>query len=1197
MGKAELVKEEENGMVNVLKRIRVHGFKTFAHRTELELDGRLVAVLGSNGCGKSNLVDALVWALGETSIRALRAGTPTEVIFSGSSAQKPLGMAEVSLWFDNETRWLPLDVDEIQITRRLYRSGDWECWINKTPARLRDIADLFAGTGLGRGGYAIIGQGEIEGFLSAHPEERRHWIEEVAGISLYRNRRRETLRDLDSARLHLQRVADVLNELEYQREPMREEAERAKLYRALRDQLRESERSYLRHEWHSNNHLLHTLQAERESVQQTILNSEQSITQLERDAEARGAQVAQLETEMDTLRGVQSGFLSAVDRLEGRQNALQERERTLHEIQAATEEELADLKQRHRQVNTNLTHLKARIQTARAALQPVEERGEQLRSENESLTAQLNRLQQEWQVAIQARARYEEGQHRSSQMSELLQTAQLELQTITNTLQQAEQTLTEAKQAEQTAMQIRRQTEQELHETERELQAAQEQYRRTTQEVAGMSARLQALKESLAAGEGTAPSTRSLMRAVQKGELKGEYHTVAQILTVPEPLQRAIEAALGGNANDVITPTEGDARNAIEWLKQNNAGRVTFLPMNLLKVESPAPALKEQGTVPSSSIKGSAAALVRYDVKFRPAVEWLLRRVLIVDTMENAVDLLKKWRTNRQSRPEYSRIVTLEGDVLQTSGVMTGGRFHKERGGSLALKAECDRLQKSLDERQRAAETLAQQREQREAKQANLLQRRQEAQTAVEEYSRRRLEAEAAFREAGRQHQELAAQIERLQTEIDRMSRLETELQDEDALRDQIDSLRKQHEETLQALAGWKAETQRLRDDQQEASGRLKQEELLLKSLMETRQARENRLEQITGERNRIQTETASLRKQREKLQSQLEQANKQLQTMRESRQQQLEEGFQIAERMKIARTELQALGRRERELDLQIARLEVRQSELINRWHQEFDEEDFESEPETTIPAEEAKSLRTTVDRLRRELHAMGEVNLGAVEEYERLSDRFETLGGQRNDLQQTCERLEASLREMDTQARSRFVDTFGAVQQAFRHRFTRLFEGGEADLILTDADDPLSSGVLIEAQPPGKRRQRLELLSGGERALTAAALLFAFLDVRPSPLCVLDEVDAALDGRNVERFVEHLKELAETSQTLIITHNMITGSNAERWIGVTMSEPGISRVIPYSLQAAVQVIQEVSDAEKKNAKEVGMSLNPIEA
>lgn len=1179
-------------MVNVLKRIRLHGFKTFAHRTELELDGSLTAVLGSNGCGKSNLVDALVWALGETSVRTLRAGTPTEVIFSGSASQKPLGMAEVSLWFDNETRWLPLDVDEIQITRRLYRSGDWECWINKTPARLRDIADLFAGTGLGRGGYAIIGQGEIESFLSAPPDERRQWLEEVAGISLYRNRRRETLRDLDSARLHLQRVADVLNELEFQREPLRLEAERAKLYRSLRDRLRESERFWLRHEWFSNHRQLNTLQTEREEIQQRILNSEAAITRLERDAEVRGAEVAQLETEMDTLRGVQSGLLSAVDRLEGRQNALGERERTLHELQSATQEELADLAHRQQQVNTILTHLKARLQTARAALQPVEERGKRLRAEHESLSKQLDDLQREWQHALQVRARYEEGQNRIGQINDRLRAAQSELLMREEARRQAEQTLAEAKQAEQTALQARQKVGEALSKVEQSVQIAQDRHRRIVQEVSSMNARLHALEESLAAGEGTAPSTRNLMRAVQKGELKDEYYTVAQILTVPEPLQRAIEAALGGNANDVITLTEAAAKQAIEWLKQNSAGRVTFLPLALLKTGSPA--LPHRKTTPDSLTRGCAADLVQYDPKFRPAVEWLLRRVLVVDTMDNAVELLKQWRKNPSLRTEYSRIVTLEGDVLQTSGVMTGGRFQKERGGALALKTECDRLKKSVAEQQTAAEELAQQCVQGEAQRAELIQRRQEAHHAVEECTQQRLEAEAACREAERQQQELESQIARLQQELSHIAHLGTELQDENALRTQIESLRKQHEVALQALAGWKAETQRLRDEQQEAASRLKQEEPLLQDILNTRQARENRLKQITGELDQIQKETGSLHKQREKLQTQLEQANRQLQTMRENRQWQLEAGFQVAEQMKAARSDLQALGRRERELDLQIARLEVRQSELLNRWQQEFDEEDFGSEPATMIPAEEAKNLKLTVDKLRRELHSMGEVNLGAVEEYERLSERFETLGSQRDDLQQTCDRLEASLREMDTQARSRFMKTYEEVQQAFRSRFTRLFEGGEADLLLTDPDDPLSSGVVIEAQPPGKRRQRLELLSGGERALTAASLLFAFLDVRPSPFCVLDEVDAALDGRNVERFVEHLKELAQSSQTLIITHNMITGSNAERWIGVTMSEPGISRVIPYSLQAAVQVIQEVSDAEKKRTKEADLSLNP---
>lgn len=1154
-------------MESVLKRIRLHGFKTFAQRTEIDLEGHLTVLVGPNGCGKSNLVDALVWGLGEPNVRSLRAGSPTEVIFAGSSTQKPLGMAEVSLWFDNQSRWLPLDADEVQITRRLYRSGEWECWINKTPCRLKDVADLFAGTGLGRGGYAIIRQGEIEGFLAAAPEERRLWIEEAAGIALYRHRRRETLRDLDSAHLHLQRVEDVLNELEHQRAPLREEAERARRYRALREEIRHLERAWLLQEWRQTQEQLRTLTYEREAVGNDILQTEAKIAQLERETENRGAAIAALEAEMDTLRGVQSGLLNALERLEGRWNALQERRRTLLELRQVIEEEIADRQERTQRSETTRRQLQARLKTAHAAFQKVEARCHELTTQKQQIATHLEKQQQAWQTSATAHIRQAVQQQQLHELQLQQEKIAAEAEKLRQESLRWQHELEEARQKQSEALRIKQDAEAERHPLERELHRKQEEYRQALEVKAALTARLRALQASLAAGEGAAPGTRHLLQALQRGELKGTYQTVAQLIRVPAQYRLAIEAALGGSLHDLITTTESEARQAIEWLKRHAAGRATFLPLDLL------PRIAPNSSRPRTTPHPLASELVECEPVYRPAIEWLLGRVLVVPDLETAVQLLREWRQRSSESPSFARLVTLEGEVVQPSGVMTGGRSAKERAGALTLKAECDQLEAELETQRLLQKALEAELKGLQARWQESQTRLQTAEQALESAREQVAQLETCWREWQTQLQAAEAQLQQGKTEL---ARLQASLQSvpeqsqQEVTEEQLHALRASYEEIVAQLAHWNTEKTRLINEQQESHARLQQEDQILQQLQVSLASQQARLQAIEAEIDQIETEVDLLSQERESLHAQLEQTESQMQARREDRKRRLEEGFHLTEQLKQVRAEQGALIKRERDLDLQIARLEVHRTELLERWQAEFGEEEMEGvEGEVeSLGFETRPQLGVYLQRLRRELQAMGEVNLGAAEEYERLSERYETLALQREDLLQTRARLSQALRDLDRHARQQFEATFEAVREAFRVRFERLFEGGNADLILTNPSDPLSSGVLIEAQPPGKRRQRLELLSGGERAMTAAALLFAFLEVHPSPLCVLDEVDAALDGRNVERFVEHLQELASHSQTLIVTHNPVTIGSANHWIGIT-AEAGISKVIPYHFQS----------------------------
>ncbi len=1134
-------------------RIRIHGFKTFAQRVEIELSHNLVAVVGPNGCGKSNLVDAIIWALGEVSIRSLRAATPTEILFTGSSTEKPLGMAEVSLWFDNESRWLPLDADEVQITRRLYRSGEWECWINRTPARLRDVADLFAGTGLGRGGYAIVGQGEIEAFLNADPEERRRWLEELAGIAFYRNRRRDTLRDLEATRIHLQRVEDVLRELERQREPLREQAERARTCRELQQQLRTMERQLLLHDLAQLSHQLSGLHSERLRIHQQIAETRQATERAEAEAEAESKQVARIDAEMETLRTILQNQLSAEERAQGDLRAFHERERTLQELSQTLEEEMGMLREREQLHLRTLQLLQARLQTARAARQHALPRLQAARDALEQHEQLRQEVDARYQAALQAHAQQEQVRRQRLTILTRLQELNEADPTLRAQRQAASDALQQALQHEQAVREQVEHAQAECTRLEEQLATAQSQQAARQSRLAQLNAQVQALTASLQAGEGASPAVQRLLQAVQRGELQGDYYPVGTILTVPAELQQAIEAALGSSVNDIITPTEAQARAAIEWLKRNRAGRLTFLPLDILNPLSPTtkPMNRKNGII------GWASELVQYEPHFERAVQHLLGRTLVVDTLENAIRLLKQ---------QPIRMVTLEGELVQPTGAITGGRYGTERSSLLLLKRQLNDARAALQQIQQGHEAheaeLIDMRQHHQNARLHLEQLRQQLHQATQQ----RLHAEA---EQAQADHALAQLLKERETLLHQLNQLETQLTEQhapdlNALQTERDQIHHAYASALQALTNLQAEYERLQHEEEETTARLQSEQQQLEQLRQRLQSLNQRRQAISQEQEQIQRQRARLQQDGETLLTQIAETQARLEQLQAERQHHLQRRHELTGQARQLRQQLGQQSERERALELQAARVEVRLAELREHWQRLFPDEPPPSTVRAGAEEEGQIPSRNAIEKLRRTLQAMGEVNLGAADEYARLSERIDTLTQQRDDLLQTARELERTLHEIDRHARQRFEETYEAARVAFRERFQQLFEGGHADLILTDSRDPLSAGVLIEAQPPGKRRQRLELLSGGERALTATALLLAFMAVKPSPLCVLDEVDATLDGRNVQRFADHLQQMAQNTQVIIVTHNPITTAVAKQWIGISMTG-GVSRVVPY--------------------------------
>ncbi|MFN3689359.1 MAG: AAA family ATPase, partial [Fimbriimonadales bacterium] len=864
-----------------LTRIRLHGFKTFAQRVEIELATNLTAIVGPNGCGKSNLVDALMWALGEANVRTLRAQTPTEVLFSGSATHKPLGLAEVALWFNNESRWLPLDADEVQITRRLYRSGEWECWINRTPARLRDLADLFAGTGLGRGGYAMVGQGDIEALLTALPEERRRWLEEVAGVALYRARRKDALRDLESARLHLTRVDDVLRELERQREPMRLEAERALVYRELQRQLTALERDALLYEYRTLRQRMQQAQTERDALRELILHTELAIAEQEAQAETYGQVIAHLESAMDTLRTVLQSQLTAEERTLGELNRLEERERALQELARTLQEETESLHAQQAERETRIAELRAELQATEAeaqSLRPVAHRSEQ---QVQLLEQQRRQLETAYQSALRQQGALAQAQHQYERLqaeSVATQTRLQQLRREAESLQTEHQTL----QAQETALQTQADTlEAAQAQSERELQHLIRETQTQTRTVEALRARVRALESSLQAGEGASPAVRALLQAVRKGELQGEFVPVGAALTVPEQYQAAIRAALGGAVNDIITPTEAEARAAVEWLQRHRAGRLTFLPLDFVEPRS----TDSLPCAPESGVIGVAADLVAYDPRFEPAIRHLLGRVLVVDTLETATGLVReqRWKARGRAAGEasFSRIATLDGAVVQLSGTITGGTSANERSSLLHLKAELERARAELltaETRLQETETaLEQQRTQHFERQHKLEALRRQLRETAQQRLRVEGELKHLMREAQRQEallRQVQAQLQQLESQLSAPA--DADLATLEAERER---LQRDYEAHTRALAQQRAQLQQIEERRGALRRQIDAEQRTLEHLRARRQSLLSRLQALEQERTRLTTQRAAAQAELERIRLQIQHAQAELDT------------------------------------------------------------------------------------------------------------------------------------------------------------------------------------------------------------------------------------------------------------------------------------------------------------------------------
>lgn len=1156
-----------------LKSVRIFGFKTFADRTEFSVDGGIIAVVGPNGCGKSNLVDAILWALGESNARQLRASASQDVIFSGSARRKPVGFAEVTLLFDNEDGSLPVDTPEVAVTRRLTRGGDSDYFINRRSCRQRDIHELLADSGLGRAGYAIVSQKEIDQALAASPEDRRAWVDEAAGVQRYRTRKAESVKRMASAKEHLDRVEDILRELESQREPLRAESEVATKFKIAASALREVETGLLIQDLAKAVTEISELETRLSKSLTLVWEENGRAERLDLEGEGVREKVGELEHRIEGVRARLQETITSIERSGAGARLGEERLRSLDEMEATLKSgDTRDLVI-EAQAELEACHLELAAEEeyrlrCRTDLGGVDEEARAVAERLKVIEAALGKAREQHALRLKQEA---ELQHRQARRA----TAVRELEGIDADLPSLEEAREAASQEAAEALRLFSEAEGDLRRCEHdlaELRANEDALSIGTRELMGEKASLEGRKRgieaTIQAHEGLAQGSRAVIEAAERGELTGSYLPVGAAIRTDKEFALAIETALGAAVNDLIVPHEGDAKSAIQYLRERRLGRATFQPVPLMHPSEPNAEFRR--VLERPHVLGQASRLVQCDKSHRPVIESLLGRVMIVRDLDAALGLAK---TNG-----WSRLVTLDGEVVHSSGAVSGGQTGKPQYGLVQRKADLDqierqieRLEKDLQKSQADAETAASTRQNLLVEVAGLkteLDSRRQALNDAKDYVHT---LNAELHAAARSKDKLAKELEELAAEVALVE--EVDIQQLQAHRDAL----------INELANRSADAnqvkERLRDAEhrvQQAAHRVASSQKRLHTAEHAESHRAARLENLAPERDRIRREIVQHGEEAAQAELKRKHGEADLREMQAEKDGLLREGLRISDEAKEARANVAAIGEANHQAELARARAESRRATAAERLLEEYgvsEDEAIVQAPGIVVPAD----AQPLANRLRREIRAMGPVNVGAIEAYDRLTTRFDELSAQKADILEGIEQVEAGMHELDKLTRERFQDTFLKVQAAYTVMFQKLFGGGEGRIYLDNPGSILESGIEIEVTLPGKKRQRLELLSGGERALCATGFLFALLDVKPSPLVVLDEVDAPLDGRNVERFGDVLQEFTDRTQFIVITHNPTTIERAPVWLGVTMQEPGVSTLVPARLPTQAVVEAEI--------------------
>lgn len=1181
-----------------LKKLELYGFKSFAQRTEIVFDEGITGIVGPNGSGKSNIGDAVRWVLGEQSAKTLRGASMSDVIFNGTQKRKPLSYCEVSLVFDNDDHALAMEAAEVMVTRRVYRNGESEYYLNRTACRLKDVVDLFRDTGIGKEGYSIIGQGRIDEILSRKSEDRRQVFEEAAGIVKFKARKEEADKKLQRTLENLERVDDILDELTKRVKPLEEQSRNARVYLELSTELKDLDLNLFLIRSDRARARLSELESELLTVQTILADTESNLTDKTTRRDETQNRIDQLEEAITKARTELMECAEHVHESQKKLSALQSRRETRSENrqrivreQEEAQERLAEIEKDHVRIQADVEKQHSLIADAEQILRATQEAAEKAQAKEKEADAALETQKAAVIDQMNRLSDVRNDKTRLNTMQAQMETRLTEIEESGGALQEQKAALREALTAVEKQLETENQHQQQCQEKLAQARQASDEadtaYANLRADVEKQSADMQAaasrhnvLTEMTRDMEGYNMAVRRAMTYAKQRGLTGVKGVLAQLMTVPQAYETAIDMALGAAQQNIVTDTEETAKELINYLRQNRLGRATFLPMSAIRGKTLYG--NERNALKLPGCLGVASELVQCAPEYRGIVENLLGRTVIADNLDHGIPIMRAGN-------HAFRLVTLEGDVMHSGGSMTGGSAQSKVSNLLSRERELKELTAKLQTGRAELDKCRQELTQR---QQTAQEKRQKVSDAVNALHQQEI---AVAREQARRESvfaDLNTHLQRMQETEQARVQLHQSLED---IRQQLETI--EHQRTgaqgdqsameqktiemqnalVKARAEASAENDRLMvrtlqlsdlrhglSDLERDEAHAQQDQAQILREQERREQLLHEMDELDAidENDMKREEAESARRQKEQLRQ--ESAAQAIEQRRSQAQSDLRDILSDMENLH------EAYNRDSEKLhktELAKARIEGDQKNLQNRIWDTYKLTYAGAEEFRRTPFDEKESDRRAAE-LQGQIRALGTVNVGAVEEYAETKARVDDLTAQQQDLKRAEMDLRELIERLLIQMRSTFVENFSKMQGYFAETFTRLFGGGHAELKLMDPDDPLNCGIEVNAQPPGKKLQLLSLLSGGERALTAIAILFAMLKLKPTPFCILDEIEAALDDANIGYYADYLKEYSKGTQFIVVTHRKGTMERCNSLFGVAMEEQGVSRMVSVSLQ-----------------------------
>ena len=1179
-----------------LKRLEIQGFKSFADRTILEFQGGgITAVIGPNGSGKSNISDAIRWCLGEQSMKSLRGSKSEDIIFAGTQARKALSFAEVEMTFDNSDNVLNIEFQEVTIKRKIYRTGESGYFINNVPCRLKDIIELFMDTGIGRDGYSIIGQGRIDEILSAKSEDRRHIFEEAAGIVKYRVRKEESEKKLEQTKLNLIRINDILTEIESTIEPLKEQSDKAKKYLDLRENLKNIEVGLILSKIDSTKQKLIEIQENKVIFEENDKNENNKLLKLQSEKEELKLKYEQIIEEIERIQNISSDSKTKLEKINSDINLSNERilnnneniSRLENSITETTDS-IAKLKEEKENKNfkkenlaKNKEHFDKELAEKQVELNKITQT---LSSKAKEIEEKKKIIEENTELKYELQQKLNEQEITIKNSNDRIKQLEKDLVSIISNLDRnriiKNERLLQFKEIEnnrnKSIVELSAKQEQ-INQIELKIKSFDEKINLYQSEKRIKESKVKFLEELEREKEGYAKAVKSIITECEKNhEIKQGYKgVIANIIKVDNRYATAIEMLLGASIQNIVTKAEQDAKTMIEYLRNNNLGRASFLPMTTVKGNKLDRYKSVDGTI------GIASDLISYEKEYDGIMQNLLGKAVIVDSMENAIKLAKE---NRYS----FRIATLEGDIITPSGAMTGGSIAKKTSNILGrteeiktLKQEVIKLENSIkqleEQKEEFSKSNAEQIESIEKLKAEIQQNEIIFATEQEKMNSINKEVTSLENEKNKKQQEITNHNKNIETSNNNKNQFLEEIEKI------VENSRKLNEEITEYAQKHQADQDKI-DILNEDITNLK---ISVSSFEESNLSIDEIIERITSE---IESKTINIESHKKEI-IQLKEKNEELsqlikaleqsilkiksevensqQRQDELKQQRIKENEKISELEKTIEKQFEII----RDIKEQIVKIGMKETNineaittLINELWIEYEitpNNAKQFERPTNI-----KKVEEDVKKLREEIKQLGSINIDSIEEYKRTEERYTQMNEQRYDLETTIAKLHEVIAQMTETMKKRFKEKFEIINKNFNETFKELFGGGMAKVALEDENNILDCGIDIQVQPTGKKLQNMMLLSGGERALTAIALLFAILKINPSPFCILDEIEAALDDVNVYRYADYLKKLNKLTQFLIITHRKGSMEAAGAVYGVTMEENGISKMLSISLK-----------------------------